>query len=137
MKFTREQWTAILEAERARGDEARASLISFIEKKLSVNQHPAIQAYREETHYYPPSEWSPRIIEKVGDRPERVKFWQNVVARYVGTYRNPKNIVGMLEFFERNELPGTKPGNASARPPVAVAVAAGEYIDPSEFFKAT
>jgi DNA-binding Lrp family transcriptional regulator len=106
MKFTREQWTAILEAERARGDEARATLITFIEKKLSVNQHPAVQVYRDETHYYPPAEWGARIAAQVGAN-GNLELWREVVAGYVGCGWNPRNVKAMLEHFARGEVPST------------------------------
>jgi len=115
MKFTRTQWATILEAEQARGGEARTTLVAFIEKKLSANQHPAVQAYREETHYYPPAEWGARIAEQVGTNGS-LDLWRNVVAGYVGCGWNPRNVKGMLEHFARGEVPTTnKPAPARAR----------------------
>ena len=105
---------AILAAEKARGDAARKSLVVFAESKLSVNQHPAIQAYREEAHYYPPAEWGSRIIAAVGDN-GRLDLWRAVVAAYVGSGWNPRNVKAMLEYFQRAEIPGTAPAGSAAR----------------------
>jgi len=113
--FTRDEWAAILEAESARGDDARKSLVAFVENKLSVNQHPAIQAYREEAHYYPPAEWSPRIIAAVGEN-GRLDRWREVVAAYVGSGWNPRNVKAMLEYFARDEIPGTSPASTPSTP---------------------
>lgn len=126
-QFAREQYQAIFEAERARGDAARRSLLKYIEQKLSLNNEPAIVAFRDETHYYPQDTWKLRIVEQVG-RNGKVDLWRQVVAAYVGLGWNPRNVKAMLEWFERGEIPTTTP--ATPRPKVAPRLAADEAAAP-------
>jgi hypothetical protein len=90
--------------------------VSFVGRKLSTNQHPAVQAYREETHYYPPAEWGARIAEQVGANGD-LDLWREIVAGYVGCGWNPRNVKAMLEHFARGEVPSTgKPAPGKSVP---------------------
>ena len=72
-------------------------------------KHPAIIAYRDEALLTPSISVRKTIIEKVGDKHI---FWREVVHHYLLTYQNPRNVKGMLDFFERGELPGEYKGNS-------------------------
>ena len=52
----------------------------------------------------------------MGDQPEALEFWGKVVGEYVALGWNPKNVAGMLEWFERKELPRvTQKGNNKSK----------------------
>jgi hypothetical protein len=111
MRFTRPQWQEILEAERARGRHARKSLIAWIEKKLNGLEHPAIQIFQEEMQLYPRRRQIPDIIRVVGT--SRLDFWREVVRAWKLCDYRPFNLAGMLECFEEQRIPGTRPDHRS------------------------
>lgn len=72
-------------------------------KKKSTGEDPrppAVDVYREETYYFPPKSWWPDL-EAVED----LEFWRQVVHAYVGLGWNKRNVQGMLEWYERREIP--------------------------------
>lgn len=66
---------------------------------------PAVLAYRESAYQYPNKSLYEMIDQKVGREPERVSFWKDVVKTYIAIGWNPTNILGQLEWFDKNELP--------------------------------
>jgi hypothetical protein len=70
--------------------------------------HPAITVFRESAKKYPQKPIWAAIIEAVGDEPGNLTFWGQVVTRYIGTGWNPGNVLGMIDWFKRRELPGVK-----------------------------
>ena len=103
-KHTRPQWQAILEAERGRGDQARKGLITKVERKLSINQHPAIQAYRDVFLRYPPKSVWETIIETVGAN-GKLAFWTEVLNEWNLRGYKPNNIKGPLDWFVSGRIP--------------------------------
>jgi hypothetical protein len=78
----------------------------------NLNQHIAIQTYREAAHQYPKGTWKQKVVDAVGTNAPDVDFWRQVCESYVGLGWNPGNVKGMLEFYERREIPsvnGRKP----------------------------
>jgi hypothetical protein len=102
MQFTRSQWEQIEEAEKARGDDARVTLLSEIERKLRGSQHPAIQAYREITNHYPRRNTFGVIIDTIGT--EDIDLWCEIVRSWILHGWNPYNIAGMLDCFKRGGI---------------------------------
>lgn len=116
-KHIRAEWEAIRAAEESRGTAARKSLLEFIDKKLSPNAHPAVQAYREATHYYPPAGWGDKIAARVWEN-GNLELWTNICTTWVGLGFNPRNVKGMLDCLDRGELPDTRSTRpASTKPP--------------------
>jgi len=90
-----------------------------------INKHPAIQAYREAAHMYPPASWRPIIVEVVGEQPDDLQRWARTVLAWIGLGWNPKNAKGMVDFFKRGEVPGENhrgngKGKATGPPPPAI-----------------
>jgi len=75
---------------------------------------PAIAVYREKAQRFPHKTLYQDIIETVGDDPEKLKLWGDVVKAYIAHGWNPANIAGMLDFFKRGEIPGPK---TNGKPP--------------------
>jgi hypothetical protein len=73
---------------------------------------PAVKVFRSAAHRYPPKSWYGNIDKAVGRDPPDLEFWHDVVKTYVGLGWNPTNVVNMLEFFEKREIPsqGSKNG---------------------------
>jgi len=105
MKFRRAEYFAILEAEQGR-EKPRSTLIDHIESKLSVNQHPAVAIFREQTHYYPRGEWRQKVADTVGEQPVALDLWERVCEGWVGIGWNVLNTKGMLDYWARGEIPG-------------------------------
>lgn len=59
-------------------------------------KHPAIQAYRDETHRYPAKAWYQTIIDAVGDNIDK---WRGIAREWVGRGWNPSNVKGMLDVY--------------------------------------
>jgi len=68
--------------------------------------HPAVEVFFRSTGFNPPRAWWAEIEQQVGRHPEDLRFWGRVVHAYLGTYRNPRNVKGLLDFFRRREIPG-------------------------------
>lgn len=64
--------------------------------------------FRENAHRYPAKSWYERIANAVGEDPDDLKFWGQVVFDYVGKGWNPTNVLNMLEFYEKGETPGDR-----------------------------
>jgi len=66
---------------------------------------PAVKVYRARVHFNARKTLWRRIHETVGDQLDDLEFWDSVIAEYDALGWNPKNVSGMLEWFERRELP--------------------------------
>lgn len=73
---------------------------------------PAVKRYRVNTNLWPRKPLWKEIDEIVGHNEDDLLFWGQVVHAYVGLGWNPKNVSGMLEFYQRREIPSTKPKRA-------------------------
>jgi hypothetical protein len=83
------------------------------EAEQPKSSHPAIQAYRDAAHYYPPKSWWGDVIEAVGESDDEVKRWGTVVKKWVGKGWAPKNVEGMLDVF-RNGWQDNRSGQLGA-----------------------
>lgn len=69
--------------------------------------HPAIVRFVTVTGRKVPNEaWAQRIEQAVGPDPPSIARWTRVINAWVGLGWNPGNVQGMLEYYERNEIPG-------------------------------
>lgn len=73
--------------------------------------HPALAIFRAETQRYPKKAVQPEIENIVGRREEGLELWRQIVHEWVALGWNPVNVRGMLDCFNRGEVP--KRGNAS------------------------
>jgi hypothetical protein len=105
------QYKQILEAERARVEEARVTLVDYLERKIGGSLHPAIQIYRDEMESYPRKNQFGDIIENVGAN-GRLERWREIVNAWKLSGYNPYNVGGMLDCLERDELPDPKNGGS-------------------------
>ncbi len=48
--------------------------------------------------------WDP-IAQTVGDAPDDLDFWRQVLVQWVGLGWNPLNVLGPLEWFRKRQLP--------------------------------
>ena len=66
---------------------------------------PAARMFQACANRWPRRATYRRIHETVGEKPADLEFWGQVVSKYIGLNWNPGNVVGMLEWFEKGELP--------------------------------
>lgn len=89
----------------------------------------AVKVFQANAHRYPAKSWYADVAETVGEDPQDLERWGQVVKAYVGEGWNPTNVRGMLDFFERNEIPpgkGRQRGKSSHRTPTeTVEIASG------------
>lgn len=66
--------------------------------------HPAVVAYRSEVHLTVPRTWRQQVADVVGEKPEQVAAWKQLVHDWVGYGWRPGNIKGMLEKFAAGDI---------------------------------
>lgn len=74
--------------------------------------HAAVSVFRDAAHLFPAKSWYGKVASIVGESEANLAFWRRVVEAWVGTGWKPTNVKGMLDFFQRNEIP---PGRAVER----------------------
>jgi len=93
---------------------------------------PAVRRFRKATQRYPSKSWYGNIAEMVGESPQDLEFWERVCHAWVGIGWNPTNVAGMLDFYQRREIPRTGPNTGlSAKEPAELAIVAGLDAAPS------
>ena len=65
-----------------------------------LHKHPAIQAYRDGCHRYPPKPMYEEVIDEVGEKPEHVELLRDVAHDWAGRGWNPSNARGILDVFK-------------------------------------
>jgi hypothetical protein len=68
-----------------------------------------VLAFRRAAHRYPPKSWYADVDRIVGREEADLQFWEGVVKEWVGHGWNPTNVSGMLECYQRRQLPGRGP----------------------------
>jgi phage replication O-like protein O len=76
---------------------------------------PAVAVFRSETQRFPAKSWFAQIAEAVGEKPEDLERWRAVCHDYVGLGWSQVNVKAMLEFYGRNEIPGSN-GRYKSKP---------------------
>ena len=74
---------------------------------------PAAKVYLERFNFNARKTLWRRIHETVGDQLDDLEFWDAVIAKYDALGWNPKNIDGMLEWYEKRELPKVSRGGGN------------------------
>lgn len=73
----------------------------------------AVGAYREIANRFPDKAVWNMVAETVGKNDEDLVFWKKVVTAWIGCGWNKLNVSGMMECYQRREIPGTKGGKRS------------------------
>lgn len=92
---------------------------------------PAVRIFRENAHRYPAKAWYARIDAAVGETPENLARWGELVLTWVGRGYNPTNVVGMLDAFNNGGLQSQKGGKDAnhTRRPIERAVSSSPAAD--------
>lgn len=101
-----------------------------LKQKAKGKTLPAVDAFRQATHRYPPKSWYSDIAQAVGDDDADLVFWHDVCKAYVGRGWNPLNVQAMLEYYGRREIPGRggpPAGNGNGRHGAGQRRGRGEY----------
>ena len=86
-----------------------ASAPSKSPKKKTIKTQPAaIKTFRDKAHRFPSKSWWELINETVGDAEKDLELWGEIVFKWVGLGWNPMNVSGMLEFYQRREIPSNQ-----------------------------
>jgi hypothetical protein len=99
------QWRMLLDREHK--GRKRKNVIGHITQRLT-KKPKAVEAYREEAQIYPEKTTWDLIDQAIGDDPEDINFWRRVVKYYIGLGWSKTNVVTMIEFYERREIPSKK-----------------------------
>lgn len=76
---------------------------------------PAVQVFHANTGKNPARSLYQRIDEDIGRDEVSLQRWAAVIQGWLGCGWSPGNVNGMLDYFKRNEIPGTKGGNGRAK----------------------
>lgn len=96
----------------------------------SSNKKPqpeAIKTFRIKAHRFPAKSWWELIDETVGDAEKDLELWGEIVFKWVGLGWNPMNVAGMLEFYQRREMPSVQ--HKYNEPPHRSVQSTREFLD--------
>jgi hypothetical protein len=111
------------------GTDARPSP-GRLKQAAKGNTPLAVGVFRQATGHYPPKSWQSDIAQTVGDDEADLSFWHDVCKAWVGQGWKPRNVRGMLEYYQRREIPGGRgppTGNGRRRPGANRRRGRGEY----------
>lgn len=87
------------------------------ETEKVLHKHPAIQAYRDAAHRYPPKDWYQDVADQVGNDEATLARWRALVKDWIGRGWNPGNVKGMLDAFQAGGIAASPNGRgAPGRP---------------------
>jgi hypothetical protein len=66
----------------------------------------AVRVFRANAHRYPAKSWYDDVARIVGTAQDDLTRWGSVVKAWVGMGWKPTNVRGMLDCYERGEIPG-------------------------------
>lgn len=75
----------------------------------------AVKVYKSVLCRWPNKALDNIIGDTVGNDPEALILWENVIRGWIATGWNPGNVKGMLECFGRREIPGTHKPNGNGK----------------------
>lgn len=107
---------SISEQEQEQEQERGASATPQKVIKPKPKEPAAVSAFREAAGAYPPKTLWDSMAEAVGSTPGDLEFWGAVVRAWIAKGYNPKNVLGMFDFYKRRELPASNGAPASERP---------------------
>jgi hypothetical protein len=101
----------------------RASALGHIERMLN-KAPPAVVVYQQVADIWPGRKLWDKVGRVVGEDPDNLAFWEEVVIGYLLCGWNKLNIGAMIEFYGRREIPPGKrltgSGRAAAEPKSAL-----------------
>jgi hypothetical protein len=89
----------------SQGQESRTKKRGTARKRATQPQPPAVKAFREEAHRFPPKAWWSKVAGAVGEGEQEISWWREVVTAWVGRGYNPQNVSGMLDWFRAGSIP--------------------------------
>jgi hypothetical protein len=96
----------------------RSSPSSSSAKKEKEPPPPAVEAYREVARMYPHKSTWEEIDSTVGTGPLALTLWRDTVTAWIAVGFKPTNVSGMLDNFNRGELPGKDHPGSNGSPKV-------------------
>lgn len=112
LDLSREEWEKLWQAEKR--SKKRRGVATHVRASLNAPP-PAIEVYKQVVERYPKRALWPGIEKTVGDAQADLEFWERVVKNYVACGWNQMNVSGMLDYFQRRDLPSTNGGNGNGR----------------------
>lgn len=99
------------------------------------SEHPAVSAYEEKAQQGMNTAQRKEVIGLVGVTPENVTRWRKVVHGWMMMGWNPRNVNGMLDYYQRSEIPGQDrktgpPGDNGTGPPKDPVIVKDFHRDP-------
>ena len=88
-------------------------------KKKADPPPPSVQVFHANTQRYPSKSLYPDIHTAIGDKPDDLAFWGDVVKNWLLMGWNKTNLKGMLDFYKRREIPPGNGKNGKEPPPAA------------------
>ena len=76
-------------------------------RKNSNSVSAAVAAFRDVVRRYPNQATYSMISKIVGDDPAELERWRKTITAWIACGWKPTNVAGMLEYFQRNEIPTT------------------------------
>jgi hypothetical protein len=73
----------------------------------------AVKVYRSTAKRYPDESLWDGIARVVGEDQTNLDFWREVVVNYIACGWNKLNVKGMLQWYQRREIPTTEHGKNS------------------------
>lgn len=80
-----------------------------------TGRRTATEIYAQITSIEPSREVSAQIERHVGHDPPALDLWEQVVREWILRSWKPTNVAGMLDYFERDEVPGQRQRSAATR----------------------
>lgn len=74
---------------------------------------PAAVTYRRLVH-----QWPPRVVWENLKTVSNLALWEEIITAWVSMGWKPGNLAGMLEFYQRGEIPGARRQAAPSPPPL-------------------
>jgi len=105
IEYTQSLASKTIRSKSSSADDEFDALPSASAAKARVEVPPAVKVFREVRRSYPPRETYALIHETVGEQPDALELWRQVLIGYSAMGWNPRNILGALDFFKRGEVP--------------------------------
>lgn len=87
------------------------------QKKQREPPSPAYKVFIEITEYFAVNtHWRNEMARIVGDKPEDLEFWRKVIIGWTGKYPSKHNVEGMLDYYQRREIPGYQQPKNGVKP---------------------